>query len=124
MAAISSVPRFSHSSCIPRFSARSQSCGFCSRYAACGACVDACPRSVIKLLRVSQNVIVRCRNEETARAARESCMRACIACGRCKRECKYDAIIIENGYARIDHEKCTRCGDCAKVCPCNCITVE
>lgn len=94
------------------------------RCTACGACVNVCPRSVIKLLPVSQNVIVRCRNEEVARAARESCMRACIGCGRCKRECKYDAIVVENGYARIDHEKCVRCGECAKVCPCNCITVE
>ena len=91
---------------------------------ACGACVKACPRSVIKLMPLSQNVIVRCRNQDVARVARDSCMRACIGCGRCKRECKYDAIIVENGFARIDNEKCTRCGDCAKVCPCNCITIE
>ena len=91
---------------------------------ACGACVDACPRAVIRLMPVSQNVIVRCRNQDVARVARESCMRACIGCGRCKKECKYDAIIVENGFARIDNEKCTRCGDCAKVCPCSCITIE
>lgn len=91
---------------------------------ACGACVNACPRSVIKLLPISQKVIVRCRNSDMARVARESCMRACIGCGRCKKECKYDAIVVENGFARIDPEKCTRCGECAKVCPCNCITVD
>lgn len=90
----------------------------------CGACVDACPRSVIKLLPISQNVIVRCRNSDVARVARETCMKACIGCGRCKRECKYDAIVVENGYARIDPDKCVRCGECAQVCPCNCITIE
>ena len=48
----------------------------------------------------------------------------CIGCGRCKKECKYDAIIVENGHARIDNEKCTRCGECAAVCPCKCIVIE
>lgn len=91
---------------------------------ACGACVKACPRSVISLLPLNQNVIVRCRNSDTARAARAVCMDACIGCGRCKKECEYEAITVENGFAHIDHEKCTRCGACAKVCPCGCITIE
>ena len=91
---------------------------------ACGACVNACPRSVIELLPVSQSVIVRCRNSDVARAARAVCMKACIGCGRCKKECQYDAIVVENGYARIQPDKCVRCGSCAAVCPCNCITIE
>ena len=91
---------------------------------ACGACVKACPRSVISLMPLSQNIIVRCRNSDTARAARAVCMDACIGCGRCKKECQYEAIVVENGFAHIDHEKCTRCGACAKVCPCSCISVE
>ena len=91
---------------------------------ACSACVEACPRSVIELLPVSQSVIVRCRNSDVARAARAVCMKACIGCGRCKKECQYDAIVVENGYARILPDKCVRCGSCAAVCPCNCITIE
>lgn len=91
---------------------------------ACGNCVKACPRGVIKLLPVSANVTVRCRNSDTARAARAVCMDACIGCGRCKKECQYDAITVENGFARIDPAKCTRCGSCAAVCPCKCITIE
>ena len=91
---------------------------------ACGACVKACPRSVISLLPESQSVIVRCRNSDLARAARAVCMDACIGCGRCKKECKYDAIVVENGFAHIISEKCTRCGECAAVCPCKCITIE
>lgn len=82
------------------------------------------PRSVIELLPVSQSVIVRCRNSDVARAARAVCMKACIGCGRCKKECQYDAIVVENGYARILPDKCVRCGSCAAVCPCNCITIE
>ena len=48
-------------------------------------------------------------------------MKACIACGRCTKECPSDAIHVEGGVAKIDPEKCTRCGACAKVCPCKCI---
>ncbi len=91
---------------------------------ACGACVQACPRGVIRLLPMSQTTIVRCRNSDTARKAREVCSNACIGCGRCKKECQYDAIIVENGFARIDYTKCTRCGACAQVCPCHCITLN
>lgn len=91
---------------------------------ACGACVKACPRGVLKLMPLSQNVIVRCRNSDVARTARAVCMDACIGCGRCLKECQYGAIVVENGFARIDPEKCTRCGACAAVCPCKCITIE
>lgn len=91
---------------------------------ACGACVKACPRSVIKLMPLSQNVIVRCRNMDTGKNARAVCMDACIGCGRCKKECQYGAIVIENNVAHILPEKCTRCGACAAVCPCNCITIS
>ena len=90
---------------------------------ACGACVKACPRGVLKLMPLSQNVIVRCRNSDIARTARAVCMDACIGCGRCLKECQYDAIVVENGFARIDPDKCTRCGACATVCPCKCITI-
>ena len=91
---------------------------------ACGACVKACPRGVLKLLPMSSNVIVRCRNSDTARVARAVCMDACIGCGRCKKECQYEAITVENGFAHIDPSKCTRCGACAAVCPCKCITIS
>ncbi|MDL2217426.1 RnfABCDGE type electron transport complex subunit B [Christensenellaceae bacterium OttesenSCG-928-M15] len=88
----------------------------------CGTCVEVCPRSVIELMPVNADVIVRCRNSDVAREARAVCMKACIGCKRCEKECKYDAIHVENGFARIDQEKCTHCGDCVKVCPCKCIT--
>ena len=91
---------------------------------ACGKCVEACPRHVISLLSASQKVIVRCHNTDNAKAARAVCTNACIGCGRCKKECEYDAIIVENNVARIDASKCTACGKCASVCPCNCIVVE
>lgn len=91
---------------------------------ACGACEAVCPRHSIQIKPQDAVVMVRCQNRDVARQAREECMKACIACKRCVKECKVDAITVEDGYARIDPAKCTRCGDCAKVCPCNCIVVE
>lgn len=90
---------------------------------ACGACEKTCPRGVIKLLPADSTVVVRCRNSEVGRIAREMCMKACIGCKLCERQCQYDAIHVENGYARIDPEKCTRCGACAAKCPAGCITM-
>ena len=90
----------------------------------CGPCAESCPRGAIRLLPASQKVMVRCRNSDTARVAREVCANACIGCGRCKKECQYEAIVVENGFARIDPEKCQGCGACAAVCPCHCITAH
>lgn len=90
---------------------------------ACGMCVKTCPRNVLELLPKSALVTVRCQNKANAKEAREACSKGCIACKRCVKECKHDAIAVNDGYARIDVEKCTRCGDCARVCPCQCITI-
>ncbi len=94
-----------------------------SKCTACGKCAAICPRHSIQLQPREATVVVRCQNRDSGRQAREECMQACIACKRCVKECKVDAIAVEDGYARIDPSKCTRCGDCAKVCPCRCITV-
>ena len=83
----------------------------------CGSCVANCPRGVLKLMPVSQSIIVKCRNADNAKAARAVCSNACLGCGLCKRKCPNEAITIENGYARIDPEKCVHCGECAKACP-------
>ena len=89
----------------------------------CGNCVEACPRGVIQLKPQDATVLVRCRNSDSGRLAREACMKACIGCMRCEKNCKYDAIHVVDGFARIDVEKCTRCGECAKVCVSKCITI-
>lgn len=91
---------------------------------ACGSCANVCPRHVIQLKPQNSSVLVRCQNSDVGRLAREACMKACIGCMRCEKTCKYDAIHVVDGYARIDVDKCTRCGECAKVCVSKCITVE
>ena len=80
---------------------------------ACGMCEKTCPRHVIRVMAKDAKVIVSC----------QACMKACIGCKRCEKTCQYDAVHVENGFARIDPDKCTRCGECAKNCPCGCITI-
>lgn len=41
----------------------------------------------------------------------------CIGCGKCRRECAFEAPQITNRKARIDYDKCVGCGRCIGVCP-------
>jgi len=91
---------------------------------ACGACVEACPRDIIELRKVgpkSKRIFVSCINEEKGGVAKKHCSVACIGCGKCEKECKFDAITIENNLAYIDFNKCTLCRKCVIVCPTNAI---
>lgn len=90
---------------------------------ACGMCVAACPRSVIEMLPKTATVTVRCQSQAPAKETRDACQKGCIACKRCEKTCRFDAIHVNNGYAKIDTDKCTQCEECVAVCPVKCITV-
>ncbi|MBN2772992.1 MAG: Fe-S cluster domain-containing protein [Prolixibacteraceae bacterium] len=91
---------------------------------ACGACVDACPKNLIELRKKfpkDRKIVIACRNEDKGGVARKACNVACIGCGKCEKECKFDAITIENNLAFIDSDKCKLCRKCVSVCPTNSI---
>jgi electron transport complex protein RnfB len=67
---------------------------------ACGKCVDACPRDILELHPLTQNILVYCRSLDGPKAARKLCKNACIACGICARACP-DGIVMENNLAVI-----------------------
>ena len=84
---------------------------------ACMACANACPRHLITSVPASKKVHVACANQDKGKAAMSVCANSCIGCGLCQKECKKDAIHVENGVAVIDYEKCVGCKLCTKVCP-------
>ncbi len=45
------------------------------------------------------------------------CRFGCLGYGDCTSVCKFDAIRVEDGVARVDPDKCTGCGMCADICP-------
>ena len=85
--------------------------------AGCMACAAVCPRQLIVPVDPEQNVIIACASLAKGAVTTRSCTVGCIGCGKCKKACPNDAIILEKNLARIDHTKCVNCGECAKACP-------
>ncbi len=51
----------------------------------------------------------------------KSCTYGCLGLGTCVKVCDFDAIVIKDGLAIIDENKCTNCGACVRACPKNLI---
>lgn len=87
---------------------------------ACGACSKACPRHIIELRKKGpkgRRIFVSCVNKDKGAAAMKACKSACIGCGKCQKECKFEAITIENNLSYIDFTKCRMCKKCVDACP-------
>ncbi len=90
----------------------------------CGACVKACPKMIIELRKKgpkSRRIYVNCVNKDKGGPARKACSVACIGCGKCQKECAFEAITIESNLAYIDYTRCRLCRKCVSVCPTNAI---
>lgn len=87
---------------------------------ACGACAKACPRGIIELRPrgpKDRRVYVACMNRDRGPAAVKACDVSCIACGKCERECSFEAVTVVGNVAYIDPHKCRMCRKCEKACP-------
>ena len=100
MQMINGIPGIDHTKCV-----------------GCGVCAKTCPQSLFMIHDEQEKIMVKCSNHDVGKAAMTACKTACIGCKKCEKECKFDAIVVENGLATIDYEKCKRCGMCSKVCP-------
>ncbi len=72
----------------------------------CGACVSACPRHIIELRKKgpkNRRVYVRCVNKDKGAVAMKACKAACIGCGKCAKECPFEAITIVNNAVSYTH---------------------
>lgn len=86
----------------------------------CSKCVKACPRHIIELRKKgpkSRRIVVMCVNKDKGAPARKACLNACIGCGKCQKECNFEAITVENNLAYIDWQKCRLCRKCEAACP-------
>lgn len=91
---------------------------------ACGMCVKACPKMIIELRKKgpkNRRIFVSCINKDKGATAKKACLSACIGCSLCFKECKFEAITIENSLSYIDDTKCRLCRKCVQVCPTNAI---
>ncbi len=93
---------------------------------ACGACVKACPKTIIELRKKwpkGRAVYVACSSKDKGPVVMKACKSGCIGCGKCVKECAFDAITVVGGLAYIDAEKCKLCRKCVNVCPTNAIAL-
>ena len=92
-----------------------------ARCTACGMCVRSCPKKLISLVPAGASYSVLCKSNDRGAVAQKNCTAACIGCMRCRKACQFGAITVAGNLATIDHGKCSRCGECLRVCPQHCI---
>jgi electron transport complex protein RnfB len=84
---------------------------------ACGKCVTVCPRNLFALRGEKLTVAVACASHDPGKVVNRACRVGCIACRRCEKSCKLEAIRVVDNLATIDYAKCRMCGACVKACP-------
>jgi Na+-translocating ferredoxin:NAD+ oxidoreductase RNF subunit RnfB len=90
------------------------------RCTACGACTKACPRGIIELRKKGpkgRRVYVSCVNKDKGAVSMKACKVSCIGCGKCVKECKFEAITLWQNLSYIDPNKCRLCRKCIEACP-------
>lgn len=88
----------------------------------CGRCQDACPRSLIILVPLHQDTLVRCQATYPGKRIKKICQVGCIGCRLCVKVCPVEAITFHDNLAQIQVEKCIQCGQCYRKCPTHAIT--
>lgn len=71
---------------------------------ACPDCVEACPRDIMELVPLNQNLYVQCNIPLAGAAATQLCATACDACGRCAADASPGLIRMENNLPVIDYK--------------------
>jgi Na+-translocating ferredoxin:NAD+ oxidoreductase RNF subunit RnfB len=113
----------------------------------CGACVRACPRGIMQLIPITQQVYVGCVSQDRGKAVKDVCKVGCIGCTLCAKVTLSGAIKMEGNLPVIDpagtdlvvavhkcptkslvdrvkdrskmmiDSKCDGCTECVKACP-------
>ena len=56
-------------------------------------------------------------NKDKGAVSRKACEVSCIGCGKCVKECQFEAITLGQNLSYIDSSKCRLCRKCVSVCP-------
>ena len=83
----------------------------------CGKCIEVCPKGVIEIKPIKNEVVVECNSKDFGKSVKDKCSVGCIGCGICEKSCPFGAITIENKLAKIDYDKCVQCMICVEKCP-------
>ena len=83
----------------------------------CGKCASVCPRKIITLIPAEAVISVNCSSRDRGAFVRSVCDAGCIGCRLCEKKCAHDAIHVTDNLAKIDYDKCVRCGECLEACP-------
>lgn len=83
----------------------------------CSVCVKKCPNHLIDIVPAGLTTYVGCSSPDSGAKTGSACKAGCIACKKCEKVCKFDAIHVVGNLAAIDPEKCKNCGMCIKECP-------
>jgi electron transport complex protein RnfB len=67
------------------------------------------------------NGVADCNSADLVAGGDKACSYGCLGLGSCVAACDFDAIVIEDGLARILPENCTGCKACVSACPKNII---
>ena len=70
---------------------------------ACPDCVAACPRDLLELVPLSQNLDVQCNIPLAGEAATQLCSAACDACGKCAADAAPGLITMQDNLPVIDY---------------------
>ena len=67
--------------------------------------------------------IYTCKEAKMFYGGQWACPYGCLGLGDCYNVCKFEAVTVCNGVAKIDREKCVGCGACEEACPNNIISM-
>jgi len=89
---------------------------------ACGVCVNTCPRGIIMLIPITQEIFLGCVNPDSGPLVRRICEVGCIGCGLCvkKNPAGTNGISLEGSLPMVHYDKLTSWPEANSICPRKC----